>query len=487
MNFNSKNEQLGIVTLEILIALGVGVIVISAVMLVSFGNQSVALDTKTANEALYLAQAGLEETRAQAREDLYGVPNSQLVQGIYTRNIFVEDIPGVDFSKIIRSIVTWATDSRSQSTELQTVVADWQLALGGDTCSQTLEGDWTSPQDWKGGYGYADIVSSNGASGLDAFARKVYLASDIKNKSPFYIIDVSDPKPVGLNLPILGSLPSLGYGLTDVSVGGSYAYASAHSTTNAAPQLVVINVSDPTNPVVEKVLDLTPPGDSAYGKTIFYYKQKVYLGLTKSTGSELRIIDVSDPSNPSEIGPGFETNTQINQIRVKDTNAYLATALDNQAWIVDVSDTSNPNQSDPFKQTFIDPSGTQEWSGHSIAFTDTSLYLGRIPRPGSNNDVDLFVLDINDLSLTPDGTLTQTKNSGFSRMVFRSNLLFVSNREPNDGFQIWDVANPASITRYDTNPINIQQTSTAGMDCEGNFIFIGQGSNRALQIIGPGP
>ena len=171
---------------------------------------------------------------------------------------------------------------------------------------------------------------------------------------------------------------------------------------------------------------------------------------------------------------------------MKDGLAYLATPSSSQVWILDVSDPTNPHQTDPIKQTFSNPPGWQHWSGQSLALAGNTLYFGRIYNIGANS-TDLFVLDSTDLTKPPTGTLTQTKQDGVSRMVIRNNLLFMSNSAPNDGFQIWDVSNPASVNRYDTTPINIQQTSTAGMDCDGNLIYIGQTHNRALQIIGPGP
>lgn len=474
----------GMSLIEVIIAMALLTLSIGAVIMLVFANQNLKIDVSTNNEARAAAEALIEELRAKSRSDFSSVvtvPPS--TSGIYTKGAVVTDIDA--FTKLIVTTVNWSESVlRPIEIKLSTIVTDPLSAFGGDTCSPTLSGDWTKPQDYKAGYGYFDFISPNGTSGLDAFNKKVYLTSDITGKDNFYIIDVSNPKPPPSNdpdLPKLGSLESP-YGLTDVRVVGKYAYVAANSQ---AFEMMIIDISDPATlsaaDIVKKVAVNTPY--TGTGNTLFYAKKTIYLGLTKSTGPEFYIIDVTDPLNPVVKG-SFETNTAINQIIVKDDKAYLAGARTNQAWILDVSDPLNPVQTNPTTQTFVDPSGTFDWSGQSIALSATKLFLGRIYNIGDNG-AELFVLDPNDLSQPPLGSLTQTKQDGVSRMVIRQNLIFMSNAKHNDGFQIWDAANLSNITRYDTTPLNVEESSTAGMDCEGNFIYLGEKSGKALQIIGP--
>ena len=458
--------------------------VMSGVFIVSFGTQSAILNGQTNAEATTIAQQLLEQQQANAKQDFTTVVGSAGSVPPYTTSVTVTP-SGDGLTKLITALVSWLGDhGQALSVKLTTLVTDPQSASAGDTCNAVLSGDWTHPQDWKGGYGYGDFSSPAGTSGLDSFNHKVYLTSDTTNKPDFYIFDVSNPKPAGLNLPLLGSTQT-GYGLMDVRVSGKYAYVAVHSTSVADPQLIVIDISDASNPTVVAHLRTSGGTSATYASTITYYKQKIYLGLTKNTGKEVRVIDVSNPLLPVEVGTGFETNTKVNQIVIKDDVMYIASALNNQAYIVDISDPLNPVQSNPVVQTFVDPSGTQEWSGQTVAFFGTKLYVGRIRDIGNSALTDMYILNANDLSAAPLGQLTQTKNDGPTRVVFRSNLIFMTNASPNDGFQIWDVSNPGSLVRYDTSPVNIQQTSTAGMDCDGNLIYVGQRSNHALQIIGP--
>ena len=144
--------------------------------------------------------------------------------------------------------------------------------------------------------------------------------------------------------------------------------------------------------------------------------------------------------------------------------------------------------SDPSNPTLVEtynPSSTN-WSGQSVALSKTTsnVFLGRIRNLNPNRD-DLIALNSTNIAAGPIGSMSQDTQSGFTRMVVRGTLLFASNAKSNDGFQIWDVADPTAPLRYDTTPVNIQQTSIAAMDCEGDYIYIGQRSNRALQIVGP--
>src|SRR3989338_6227418 len=468
--------------MEVIIAVAILALGLSSAILLAFANQSLKISSVTNNEALGKAEGLIEKARADARKDFYSLASlAPFADDIYTNQL---DVVEIDiFNKEVTSRVSWTGEhGQPLFIDLITHLTDPASAAGGDTCSPLLVGDWTAPQDYTSGYGYYDFISPNGTSGVDAFNKKAYLTSDITGKDNFYIIDVSNPKPppsINPKLPKLGSLEA-DYALTDVRVAGQFAFVT---TMSQLYELFVIDISDPTNldySHIVKKFDVKSPGFTGYGNTIFYSKKKLYVGMTKSTGHEFYVVDVSDPLSPV-VEDSFETGTSINQIIVKDDLAYLAGALDNQVWIVDVSDPTDIYQTNPAQQTFVDPSGTQDWSGQSIALSGTDLYLGRIYDVGDNGP-ELYVLDADDLSQPPVDSLTQTKQDGVSRMVIRENLIFMSNTKHNDGFQIWD---RNTLTRHDITPLNVEESSTSGMDCEGNYIYLGERSGRALQIIGP--
>src|SRR3989344_5005396 len=330
------NSSAGSATLELLVALGVGLLVISATVLVSFGNQSIALDTDTASEALYFAQEGLEEMRAEAREDLFSLVPSIVTNGIYTRDIQIADADTDGLSKLITSTVTWSTDTRPQNVTLHTVISDWSLALGSDTCTEELVGDWTNPQL----LGYVDIVSNQGASDVDVIGKKAYIVTNpaASGQKDLHIIDVADPTLTPL--PILGSV-NTGPGLSGVHVVGKYAYVSNNDVDG---QLQVIEVSDSSVPILKKTYKLPSVISGGVGNSIFYSRKVVYLGTTKADGTEFHIINVDDPLSPYEVA-SYEINMTINSITVRDGVAYVATQPDVASGEVDgllMLDVSDP-------------------------------------------------------------------------------------------------------------------------------------------------
>lgn len=463
--FQFNIDKRGIATLEMLIAMALIVGAISTVMLLVFSGQSSTVSSQTNQEALYKAKQALESARAAARADFGSLASTGPVSdNIYTKTTTVENIDA--YTKKVTSEVSWGAGFKI---DLSTLVSDW-FASGG-ICNPNVSGDWTQPER----YGYVDFPSSTGATGVDVKKGIAYVVSNPSSSSSndFYAIDVTDPnlKP----LPVLGRLSST-LGLNDVYTLGSYSYAAANS---AAFQLLTIDVSDPVLLSASKIVskkDVTLAGDTAVGNTIFYANKKIYLGLTLSTGKEFHVFDVSNPSSPVEIGPGYEVGSAINKIIVRSNIAYLATAGNKEIIALDVSGTT---------PTLLGSYASITLTGQSLALDKfNTLYFGRI---GGSGNPKLLAFDIANLS-TPKWTMNMSTQSGIYTETLRNNLLFMTTADPNDGLQIWNIAGANSTTspiRYDTSPLNIQQGATSGSSCVGNLLYVAQRSNRALQIVGP--
>jgi len=494
----TRKSNKGSVLVEVLIALAILSLGISAVLLLSSANQDLKVDSQTNNEALAKAQEQLENMRALSRQDINLVQNcddssatkcSGALDPFYNRKVIVTDIDS--FSKQVTSQVTYSIGSlRPQKVELSTVVADWISVLGGDTCTQTLSGDWANPQL----LGTVDVGGDNGGTDVDVLSKKAYVTTNPSgnNKPNFYVVDVANPN---IDLPILGSIdtnPSTEAGLATVHAAGKYAYVANMSTVS---QLQIIDISVPTSPTVvpSASLKVTAVGDAAVGNSIFYTNKRVYLGLIKSSGPEFYVIDVSDPLNPLAKA-SFEINSRVNAITVKNNIAYLAvpdddstSTISEQLKILDVSqaDAGVITQ----LNTFSPNPATMSGEGLYISKDGKTLYLGQ-GGANSSNPV-FFSLDVtNPNSISPinskyigtkvDGKIGITVNA----IAVRSNLAFLWTSDTNLGFQIWDLNNLGSPTPYAA--LNTQQTPTGGLDCDGNLVYTAQRSNKALQIIGPG-
>ncbi len=461
-------------TIELLIAFAILLINITSVVLLVQGGQNISLSSEISTEATTRAKTMLELAHIQADQNFNSVTTKHTTEMsgplTFNKDLTVTNVD--DFTKEVKAKVSWVVGGKILDVTLSTLLAN----KAGDTCNPDTSGDWRKPQP----YGYADFSSSTGATGIDTKGTKVYVTSDPSSDitNDFYIVDASGASPSDPELPILGQF-STTYGLTDVRTIGNYAYVTANS---AAFQFLVIDITSPgslsPSSIKAKRDMVTGSGNTAYGNTIFYTNKKVYIGLTKSSGgAEFFIFDVSNPTNPTQVG-SYELDTTVNDIIVKNNIAYLATAAaiapstPNQLIALNVSDPANILPLTAYNSITL--------TGQSLALDSNNLYLGRT---GGNGNPKLLRFNKSNLA-APTGTMDMDTQSGVFSEVLRSNLLFLTNAKPNDGFQIWDISS-FPPTRYDTTNYDPEQEPTAGSDCVGNLIYIGQRSNKALRIIGP--
>ena len=227
MHPKHSHKEKGSSTVELLIALSLFVLTISAAVTVIFGNQSVSTDTQTNAEALYRAQAILEQTRAASRSNFVSVISQSTTTEqsgplIYSKKLDVTDID--TFTKQATSTVTWQSGGHTFSIALSTLLTDSQTAAG-NKCSPTITGDWTAPQI----YGYVDFPSPKGASSVDVHGSKAYITSDPNSATTddFYVVDLTGAGPSAPSFPTpSGTHFSTSYGLTDVRTVGNYAYVA---------------------------------------------------------------------------------------------------------------------------------------------------------------------------------------------------------------------------------------------------------------------
>lgn len=458
----------GFSTLEILIAFAILILCIGAVIMVVFGNQSVAVDTETNSEAIYKAQSLLEKARADSRFDFNLVNSDTLTETsgplLFTKELAVRSVDF--FTKQVTSTVSWLSGGRLLSIFFTTLLTNPDAIDGGNTCSSILSGDWTNPQL----LGNVDVGENNGATDVDVFMEKAYLTINpvASPKDDFYIIDVSDS--FATPLPIITST-STGPGLEAVHISNKYAYLANRSING---QLQIIDTRTIPLQLMANFKISAVTGNGAYGKSIFYKDDFVYLGLYNTdTGPEFNIIDVSNPSKPVWKG-GYSIGHEINAIYVRDDFAYLASPDNRELMVLNISNPVNPTLAGNLNL----PDNSA--NGKSIALVGDTFFLGRT-EGASPSTKEFQLVNITDPS-NPVALGSSDVNSTINALAIRDNLAFMVTNESNLEFQIWNLDN---MTLYGSE--NVEQTLAGGMDCEGNFIYIAQRSNNALQIVGPGP
>jgi len=218
-----------------------------------------------------------------------------------------------------------------------------------DPANPTEVGSFVAPGDVRG--------VAVGASGY------VYVAAG--DYRGLRVMDVSAPS----NPTVAGFFDTPGYAY-GVAVAGSYAYvADGHGG------LRVVNVSTPSNPMEVGLYD-TPQGAwdvSVAGDYAYVAETPVWDG-SQYVGGGLRVVDVSTPAKPTEVG-FCDTPGSALAVAIAGDRAYVA---DGSAGlrVVDVSDPTSP----------MEVGFCQVWSPLVVAVAGRFAYLG-------NEDV-LWVIDI---------------------------------------------------------------------------------------------
>ncbi len=493
----SKNN--GFSTLELMISLALICLVLSAVILISFGNQSFIIASQNNSEALKIAQGLIEKQQALARKDFNLVnPFAPETEGIYEKSIEVKLLP--DFlTKEIKTIISWKNENQLENNLiLTTLLSDFNSPAGNNTCDSTLSGNWNMP-----------IVDSlinfssfpnipNGTytlTNVDVYKNKLYVTAGQTGSEislpTLFIFDISDK-----NNPILlgktDNAPNVSKGLNAILVSEdlnsnpikTYAYAGSNTSSNystcnpvsnqACGQIYIFDVTNPTS--INSKINLKIISDPAIEgqvvtKIIFYKNNYLFLGLQKNDGPEFQIIDVRHPnliiSGPYQAIGNFEIGNDINDIYIKNNFSYIASPNNQELKILDITNLTTPSLVGGFDV------GSR--NGKSLYLVGDRLYLGKAD--DISNDKDFYILN----NKNPENSLSEISStnilgSSINNLIVRSNLGFFLT---NSTLEIFNTGDPTSLSPFNlSNPLTSFPLSISGgtikpsMDCEGNYLYI---------------
>ncbi len=258
------------------------------------------------------------------------------------------------------------------------------------------------------------------------YARHIYVSGDYAyvadNDDGLRIISVSDP----MNPTEVGYYDTGGYA-RDVYVVGNYAYiGNAYyddSTSTWKGCLYIIDVSDATNPQeVGYYDDMDDWVEDVYVVGDYAYIADGYTGLY--------IIDISDPTNPSEVG---YYNTSDNAKGVYVVGDYVYVANGNDFRIIDALDPSNPTE---------------------IGYYDTGGYARDVYVVG---DYAYVADDYNGLRIIDISDPTNPVEVGYYGTYAALGVYVLGNyayvADSDDGLRIIDISDPANLNEvgyYDT-------------------------------------
>ena len=544
-NCKSAAAQAGFSTIELLIATALALMFLSAMYVVSFGDQSTVLAGETNAEATAITQELIERAQAQGRQDFNLVNSTSSTDGIYKKDVDVQLLP--DFlTKLVTASTTWRGDhNQSLSVKIATLVTNLENIQSPNTCNSSLTNaaSWKIPGHRVYDLGQLGINGNNGngfgISDIQAFNKKLYVTTYVNpNTYKDTLFTFSIPSDPSSQLPVfldsVDNNTAVDPGLQAISVasttGATYVYAAnsyganfntcvnTNGANKSCAQLQVFDVTDASNlqpPFESFKLPTSSPsfvrgsGGQAVGNSIFYKDGYVYLGLKKtSSGPEFNVVDVggggspASPTNPIWKG-GYLVGNAVNSIFVKGSYAYLATPNSENMTIIDI-DVNSPTfmqRVGGYTDSVHPPNSEGAGSDHGEVVTTigSTVYLGRTY--GTNELVALNAA--NPASVTVSGAKdvgvgNQTSIYGVS---VRDYLLFLITKAQ---FQIWNITNIASMQPWtisgttaefsDSNHALSQfgSASAVSFDCESNNLFLALASTQGntkdmIGIIFPSP
>ena len=292
-------------------------------------------------------------------------------------------------------------------------------------------------------------------NGLDLLIveNMVYLFEYIEDGgSHFRIIDISDPShPVEMS-----SLGLFSEWIRTIRVQGSYAYLCQDTSG-----LLIIDISDPAAPFLAKAYkgDLYNVQDVVVKGYLGYVVGKSAIWPYDMTVS---ILDISDPTDPFEIGNFANDYSSSSFIEVLGSTCYYASS-DKLTLVLDCSDPTNPQQT-----------GHLPYIGQmrDMALFDNYLFEGirnfgygitYIAGPESNEP----------LSTLPTGGSSQSVVVSAER----DGLAYLADGE--GGLKVIDVSNPLL-------PVLLHTVSTPGFASDvavsGNYAYVADGA-AGLQVV----
>ncbi len=501
-NFTTHNDTGGFSTIELLIAFSVGIIFLTAAMMVSFSDptlarqisldsgQAAALDVALDNTGLASSTNKMGSTTAALMKNWSAILTGDH-QGNYKNVLTTSDIsPCI---KEIINITQWDNTfgARSRNITFGTALGSMDIAkaLGRGGCDPLPAGSWDSPKKYPNGAAIPSVNANDIAIVQDSGKRIAVLATTPQGNGntsleDLYTYDVTDPANPSA---VLGKIHT-GKGLNAIATNGEYVFALQNDSTN---QLQVIRIFDTTKSVSDpayyapKVVATSSlqnvGGANPEGRSIAYYNNRLYIGTwnnnVPATSPEFLIYNVTNPTSPVFLGSN-NLRHSVNSIVVKDSYAYLATT-DNvgELTVMNISTSSSPVVAGRYDL----PSSTND--AEEVAVLGTRAYLGLNRATGGGSE--FLIISITapaNPSLLSGINLGLKNNTKVTGIDAHDNYAFIATNVSNEEFRVLDVTNPSGPAIMPCSPYNYS-AAVSSLQYFGGYIFLANQVNASLRVI----
>ncbi len=327
-------------------------------------------------------------------------------------------------------------------------------------------------------------------------------------------------------------------GARDVFVQGKYAYVVGLDDDS----LSVVDISNPEN--ISEISGITDNsvGGNATGLAgaLGIYVVGNYAYIVSRDDNALDIIDISDPSNLTEVGVLFDNATlhlaSPSAIYVAGGYAYIDSGADNAFTVVDVRDPTNPREvgalisnstahiGDPLSMSFegkyayIVSKSQFYLTAIDVSNPTNPVWVGELANDGTNflrdvatggiytsgkyayiasNTADsLSVIDIsNPRDMTFVSMITDDNKGGNASALDKAKKVFIAGKYAyvtsitDAGFSVFDVSDPNNLTQYGYlqddsvggNASCLEQPQ--GVFVQGKYAYVTAKSDNGLSVI----
>lgn len=340
------NKNSGSLMLELCIALAIFTILLSHTAINIFAIGEDINDIRLYEKAQDSAQKNLKTALASTSVAFNVLKSYSSTSPPYTDHLVISDI--TPCKKKMTSKVEWQTGLRNRNVEFSASITDpsYSAKVGGD-CDGT--------------------VSANSL-------QKIFTS---------HPPDISDASIDVINGNIITSL-LFNATTTDIDAIHGYAFLTRATSSN---QVLIADTKDPANPqiIAEKSLPGVA-GSYPGGRSLYYFDNKLYVGVHRTAGHEFHIFDVTDRKNPIWLG-SREMNHNINQIIVRDNYAYLATSGNTKDVII--LNISNPSL---IQQVYtLELAGNED--SQSLFLMGNLLFIGK-SKAKTSTSPEFVIVDI---------------------------------------------------------------------------------------------
>jgi hypothetical protein len=245
------------------------------------------------------------------------------------------------------------------------------------------------------------------------------------------VIDISDPTN-----PVLAAVHNTAGIANGVAIAGDYVYVA-----DDGEGLIVVDITDPTNPALAGSYDT--PG---YAYDVAIAGNHAYVADYDAGG--LQLIDITDPTNPVLAG-SYDTPGSARALKVAGNYAYVAD-YDAGLQVIEISDPTNPVSA-----------GAYDTPGSAVGVELAGDYAFV-----ADADFGIQVIDIGDPTAPTLAGSYDTPNHAWDVAISGDHAYVADNFSGIHWLDIYDPTDPALVFSYDT------PYASYAVDIAGDYLYV---------------